>query len=101
MSPRSSREVKTGSQARMVAVSFAGGVAAMALAGLVCTVVAGGGLSLSAAHAAPLSHHVSAPAVAPLDVAAIQAQLAQSDSDMRQTQNATDGAMTRLQSLSN
>jgi len=100
MSARRPREAKSGSQARVIAASFTGGVAAMALAGLVCTVAAGGGLSLTAAHASPLAH-AGAPAVQPIDVAAVQAQLTRAESDMRETQTATNGAMTRLQALSN
>jgi len=83
---------------RMVAASFAAGVSAMMLLGLVTPVVVQGGLSVREAMAATVEQE--APAIAPLDVAAIEAQLAAAQADMDASRAATDAAMERLERLS-
>lgn len=81
---------------RMVAASFAAGVSAMVLLGLVAPVAVQGGLSVRDAIAA----EAEPPAIEPLDVAAIEAQLAQAQAEMDAARAATDAAITRLERLS-
>lgn len=83
---------------RMVAASFIAGAGAMVFVGLVAPMVAQGGLSVRDAMAATLNS--DAPAIQPLDVTAINAQLAQADVQMQSTRAATDREMTRLDQLS-
>ena len=61
---------------RMVAASFAAGASAMVLFGLVAPVAVQGGLSVRDAIAMP---ETDAQLIEPLDVAAIEAQLAQAE----------------------
>lgn len=82
----------------MVAASFAAGVSAMMLLGLVTPVVVQGGLSVREAMAATVEQE--APTIAPLDVAAIEAQLAAAQAEMDASRAATDAAMERLERLS-
>ncbi|HWA00021.1 MAG TPA: hypothetical protein VG841_06870 [Caulobacterales bacterium] len=97
MAVRQPKAGKTVSQTRMIVSSFVAGIGAMALAGLVFSVVADGGIAHSA-HAAPLRGR-QAPAVQPLDVAAVKAQLAQADTAVQVAQDATDPAVFRLGEL--
>jgi hypothetical protein len=83
---------------RMVAASFAAGASAMVLFGLVAPVAVQGGLSIREAIAA--SAESERPVIEPLDVAAIQAQLAKAQAEMDASRAATDGAMARLERLS-
>jgi hypothetical protein len=82
---------------RMVAASFAAGVSAMVLLGLVAPVAVQGGLSVRDAMAATESE---IPAIEPLDVVSIQAQLAKAQAEMDASRARTDGAMQRLERLS-
>jgi hypothetical protein len=82
---------------RMVAASFAAGVSAMLLLGLVAPVAVQGGLSVRDAIALP---DTQAPIIEPLDVAAIEAQLAKAQAEMDASRARTDGAMERLERLS-
>ncbi len=82
----------------MVFASFVAGVGAMVLAGFVAPVAIKGGLTIREAMAATV--RAEAPAIEPLDVAAIQAQLADAERSMESTRAATDGAMARLDRLS-
>lgn len=82
----------------MIATSFAAGVGAMALTGLIYSVAAAGGMGLPAAHAAPLQV-ATAPAVAPLDMAAVHAQLADVNSSLAAAHAATDGTVSRLEQI--
>lgn len=82
----------------MVAASFAAGVSAMMLLGLVTPVLVQGGLSVREAMAATVEQE--APAIAPLDVVAIEAQLAAAQAEMDASRAATDDAMERLERLS-
>ena len=82
---------------RMIAASFAAGVGAMMLVGLVAPTIAMGGLSMRNAAAATLEQRE--PLVAPLDVPAIEAQLAAAESTMNAARQTTDPMVSRLESL--
>lgn len=82
---------------RMVVASFAAGAGAMALVGLVAPVAMQGGLSMRDAFADQLEQQ--APIIAPLDVAAIEAQLADADRLMAAARETTDDNVGRLEAL--
>ena len=82
---------------RMVVASFAAGAGAMALVGLVAPVAMQGGLSMRDAFADQLEQQ--APVIAPLDVAAIEAQLADADRLMAAARETTDDNVGRLEAL--
>ena len=88
---------QTKATVRMVAASFAAGVSAMLLLGLVAPVAVQGGLSMRDAIAMP---EPQAQLIEPLDVAAIEAQLAKAEAEMSASRARTDGAMERLERLS-
>jgi|CXWL01.1.fsa_nt_gi hypothetical protein len=92
----SSASIKT--TFRMIAASFAAGVGAMALVGIVAPVAMQGGLSVREAMAT--TRDIEAATVIELDVVAVQAQLALAERSMETTRAATDGAMARLERLS-
>ncbi len=81
---------------RMIAASFAAGVSAMMLLGLVAPVVMRGGLEMREAMAST----VEAKPEIGLDVAAVEAQLAEADRAMNAMRATTDSEMQRLQALS-
>jgi hypothetical protein len=81
---------------RMIAASFAAGVSAMVLLGLVAPVAVQGGLSVREA----MAREAEIPVIEPLDVAAIEAQLARAQAEMDASRAATDEAMARLERLS-
>jgi hypothetical protein len=83
---------------RMVVASFAAGAGAMVLLGLVAPVAMQGGLSVRDAFAATVEQRT--PAIEPLDVAAIEAQLAQADQAMSAMRDSTADEMAQLQRLS-
>lgn len=83
---------------RMVVASFAAGASAMALVGLVAPVAMQGGLSMRDAFANEMERQ--APAIEPLDVAAIEATLADADRAMASARATTDDNVNRLQALS-
>lgn len=83
---------------RLIVASFVAGAGAMVLVGLVGPVALQGGLSMRDAWAATVED--KGPAIEPLDVAAIQAQLVDAERTMETTRAATDGAMNRLERLS-
>lgn len=83
---------------RVIVASFAAGIGAMLMIGLVAPVAAGGGFDLASAEASGLEQNV--PAIEPLDVAAIQATLAEAERSMAASRRVTDGAMNRLERLS-
>jgi hypothetical protein len=82
---------------RMIVTSFAAGATAMVLVGLVAPVAMKGGLSIREAFAAEVTH--SRPVIEPLDVAAIEAQLAQAELAMDAMRATTDDEIARLQRL--
>ena len=82
---------------RMVVASFAAGAGAMALVGLVAPVAMQGGLSMRDAFADQLEQQ--APIIAPLDVAAIEAQLADADRLMAAARETTDDNVGRIEAL--
>ncbi len=83
---------------RIIVTSFAAGAGAMVLACLVAPVALLGGLSIRDAMAATVD--AKGPVIEPLDVAAVQAQLAEADRSMVAARLATEGAMHRLDRLS-
>lgn len=83
---------------RVIVASFAAGVGAMLFLGLAAPVVAKGGLSMASAEAHGYAQ--SRPAIEPLDVAAIQATLAEAEAAMDANRAITDGAVARLERLS-
>lgn len=83
---------------RVIFASFAAGVGAMLVVGLVAPVAAQGGLSLASAEAHALEQR--APIIEPLDVAAIEATLAQAERSMDASRAITDGTIQRLDALS-
>jgi hypothetical protein len=82
---------------RTVVASFVAGASAMVLVGLVAPVAVKGGLSVRDAFAAEVRH--SGPVIAPLDVVAIQAQMADADRTMDAMRETTDDDIARLQRL--
>jgi hypothetical protein len=82
---------------RMVVASFVAGASAMALVGLVAPVAMQGGLSMREAFANEMEQQ--APALEPLDVVAIEAQLADAERLMNAAREGTDDNVTRLQAL--
>lgn len=82
---------------RIIFASFLGGVGAMLLVGLVAPVAASGNLGMRDAEARTLTQ--SAPLIAPLDVDAIEATLADAQADMNASRDTTDAMMDRLQRL--
>lgn len=83
---------------RMVVASFAAGVGAMVLVGLVAPVTVNGGLVIRDAVAASLQRDT--PTIDPLDVEAIEAQLAEAEREMQQARESTADEIGRLQRLS-
>ena len=82
---------------RMVVASFVAGASAMALVGLVAPVAMQGGLSMREAFANEMEQQ--APALEPLDVVAIEAQLADAERLMAVAREGTDDNVSRLQAL--
>ena len=82
---------------RMVVASFAAGAGAMVLVGLVAPVAMQGGLSMRDAFANEMNQQ--APALEPLDVAAIEATLADAERSMAAARASTDDNVNRLQQL--
>lgn len=82
---------------RMVVGSFAAGFGLMLLVGLVAPVAMQGGLSVRDAFAATLEQRE--PAIEPLNVAAIEAQLAEADALMADMRTSTADEMAQLQRL--
>jgi hypothetical protein len=82
---------------RMVVASFVAGASAMALVGLVAPVAMQGGLSMREAFANEMEQQ--APALEPLDVVAIEAQLADAERLMTAARQGTDDNVSRLQAL--
>jgi hypothetical protein len=82
----------------MVVASFAAGAGAMALIGLVGPVAVSGGLSMREAVAASLEQREQL--IEPLDVAAIEAQLADAERVMEAARATTDDNVGRLEALS-
>jgi hypothetical protein len=88
---------QTKATTRMVVASFAAGAGAMALVGLVAPVAMQGGLSMRDAFAGAMEQQ--APAIEPLNVAAIEAQLAEADRLMAAARETTDDNVSRLEAF--
>ena len=84
---------------RMVVASFVAGAGAMVLVGLVAPVAMQGGLSMREAFANEMTQQ--APAIEPLDVAAIEATLADAERSMAAARASTDDNVSRLHALAN
>ncbi len=83
---------------RMVVASFAAGASAMVLLGLVAPIAMKGGFAMREAFAAEAQQ--TAPVIQPLDVQAIEAQLADADRLMGEMRAETADEMGRLEQLS-
>jgi hypothetical protein len=83
---------------RMIVASFVAGASAMVLVGFVAPVTLKGGLSIRDAVAASMQS--DAPVIEPLDVAAIEAQLAEADRQVQEMRATTADEVGRLQRLS-
>lgn len=81
---------------RMVVASFAAGASAMVMLGLVAPVAVQGGLSVREAAASQVEQR---PEIT-LDVAAVEAQLADADRSMAAARATTDDEIRRLARLS-
>ena len=82
---------------RIIFASFAGGVGAMLLVGLVAPVAMSGDLGMRDAEARTMVQQT--PVIEPLDVEAIEATLAQAQADMSSSRDTTDQMMNRLHRL--
>jgi hypothetical protein len=82
---------------RMVVASFAAGASAMLFVGLIAPVAMQGGLSVRDAFAATIEQR--APVIEPLNVVAIEAQLAEADRLMSEMRASTDDEMAQLERL--
>jgi hypothetical protein len=83
---------------RMVVASFVAGAGAMVLVGLVAPVaMQGGGLAIREAFAAEVQQ--TRPVIEPLDVEAIEAQLAESERAIDAMRATTDDDIARLRRL--
>ena len=82
---------------RMVVASFAAGAGAMVLVGLVGPVAVQGGLSVRDAFAANVEQ--TEPLIQPLNVEAIEAQLAAADRQMDEMRASTDDDVAHLAQL--
>lgn len=82
---------------RMIVASFAAGATAMVLVGLVAPVAIKSGLSVREAFAAEVQQ--TSPMIEPLDVAAVQARLAEADRTMTAIRATTDDDIARLRRL--
>ena len=82
---------------RMIAGSFLAGAAAMIMLGLVAPVAVKGGLSIRDAWAATTDHN--GPAIQPLNVAEVRAELAAADRSMQASRAATEASIERLDRL--
>jgi hypothetical protein len=82
----------------MIVASFVAGASAMVLVGFVAPVTLKGGLTIRDAVAASMQS--DAPVIEPLDVAAIEAQLADADRQVQEMRATTADEVGRLQRLS-
>lgn len=96
MSPAADRDAKK-QTVRVVTGSFLVGMGLMVMVGLVAPMIAQGGLSIREAMAATAQRNQ--PVVAPLDVQAIEAQLAEADRAMEANRAETDAAVAKLDRL--
>jgi len=82
---------------RMIVASFAAGASAMVLVGLVAPVTMQGGLAVREAFAAEVQQ--TRPMIEPLDLATVQAQLAEADRAVQAARATTDDDIARLRRL--
>lgn len=82
---------------RIVVASFVAGASAMALVGLVAPVAMQGGPLIRDAFASEMQQ--TRPVIEPLDVAAVEAQLAEAERAMRAARAQTDDDIARLRRL--
>lgn len=93
MSPSQSKAT-----ARAVVASFVAGASAMVAVGLVVPVTVQSGLAIREAFASTMA--AEAPLIAPLDVAAVEAQLAEVDRAVSASRASTADELARLDRLS-
>jgi hypothetical protein len=94
MSPAAARFRST---LRVVVGSFVAGAAAMVMAGLVAPMAVKGGLSVRDAMAAAVDH--AGPAIQPLNVAEIRAELAAAGRSMDAARASSEASIERLDRL--
>ncbi len=82
---------------RLILTSFAAGVAAMVLAGLIAPTIAMGGLAMRPASASTLERQ--AALIQPLDLPAIKARLASAQAQIDAERRNTDPVVQRLSQL--
>lgn len=90
-------DAKVQATVRTVAGSFLAGAAAMVMLGLVAPVAVKGGLSIRDAWAATANHN--GPAVQPIDVAQVRAQLAEAERSMEAARQSSQASIARLDRL--
>lgn len=90
-------EARRKATTRMIATSFVAGAGLMLLVGLAVPLTQMGMLSVRGAEAS--TREVTGQLIEPLDVPAIQAQLAAADQSMRAARATTDDDIARLNSL--
>lgn len=95
--PAADRDAKK-QTVRIITGSFLVGMGAMVMAGLVAPMIAQGGLNIREAMAATVEQEQ--PLITPLDVQAIEAQLAEADRAMEASRAQTDAAVAKLDQLS-
>jgi hypothetical protein len=90
-------EARRKATTRMIATSFIAGAGLMLVAGLAVPLAQMGVLSVRGAEAS--TREISAQLIEPLDVAAVQAQLAAADQTMQAARATTDDDIARLNRL--
>ena len=83
---------------RVIAGSFMAGAAAMVMLGFVAPIAVKGGLSMRDAWAATADHN--GPAIQPVNVAQVRAQLADAERTMQAARQSSQASIARLDRLS-
>lgn len=90
-------DAKVKATIRTVTGSFLAGAAAMVMLGLVAPVAVKGGLSIRDAWAATADHN--GPAVEPINVAQVRAQIAEAQRSMEAARQSSQASINRLDRL--
>ena len=91
-------DAKVNATIRTVTGSFLAGAAAMVMLGLIAPIAVKGGLSIRDAWAATSLHN--GPAVEPINVAQVRAQLAEAERSMEAARQSSQASIERLDRLS-
>jgi len=91
-------DAKVNATIRTVTGSFLAGVAAMVMLGLVAPVAVKGGLSIRDAWASTAADH-NGPAVEPINVAQVRAQIAEAERSMAAARQSSQASIDRLDRL--